>query len=279
MDNHLHGRHIGIIGFGAMGSALARGLRLADVARAEDILCADPLHHHLATSAEEVGLRLTRHNAEVAEFADILVLAVKPMSVEPVLLEIGPLLRPEQMVISLAAGVRMAEIESHIPARVPVVRAMPNCAAAVNAGACAVCAGTHAADEHLSAAIALFSAIGSAIAVEERMMDAVTALSGSGPAYVFLMVEALIDGGVKVGLPREIAHQLAAQTVLGAARMILETGRHPAELKDMVATPSGTTISALASLEGSGFRSALMTAVECAAQRATELGKRPAGKP
>jgi pyrroline-5-carboxylate reductase len=279
LDKHLHGQHIGIIGFGAMGSALARGLRLAEVARAEDILCADPHHHHLATSAEELGLRLTPHNVEAAEFADILVLAVKPMNVEPVLAEIGPTLRPEQMLLSVAAGVRIAEIEAHIPARVPVVRAMPNCAASVNAGACAVCAGTHATDEHLRTATAIFSAVGTAIPVEERMMDAVTALSGSGPAYVFLMVEALIDGGVKVGLPRDIAHQLAAQTVLGAARMILETGRHPAELKDMVATPSGTTISALASLEQSGFRSALMTAAERAAHRATELGRPPTARP
>ena len=155
---------------------------------------------------------------------------------------------------------------------VPVVRAMPNSAAQVNEGACALSAGSHATRDHLRVATAVFTSVGTAVEVPEHLLDAVTALSGSGPAYVYLMIEALVDGGVKVGLPREVAHQLAVQTVLGAARMVLETGKHPAQLKDIVATPGGTTISALAALEQAGVRAALIDAVEKACNRAKELG-------
>jgi pyrroline-5-carboxylate reductase len=272
LNESLYNKTVGILGFGAMGSALASGLVQAGAVGADRILCADPQRHRLAASAEELGVRLTADNGEVVERADILVLAVKPHTMEAMLRGIGESLRPEQLVLSIAAGVRVAAIERHLPADVPVVRAMPNSCAQVNTGACAICAGTRATERHLQTASAVFSAVGSVITVSESMMDAVTALSGSGPAYVYLMIEALIDGGVKVGLPRDVAYRLTVQTVLGAATMALESGRHPAELKDMVATPSGTTIAALAALEQSGFRSALMTAVEKATERSRELG-------
>jgi pyrroline-5-carboxylate reductase len=269
----LRDKRIGIIGAGAMGGALCRGLVSAGAADASAILVSDPHSDHLKTLAESVGVRTTDSNAEVAQFADVVVLAVKPMTVQSVLADVRDHLKPPQLVISIAAGIHTTSIESGLTSPVPVIRAMPNTAAQVNAGACAYCRGTHAIDEHLAQAAAIFQSVGTAIQVEERMMDAVTALSGSGPAYVYLMIEALIDGGVKAGLPRDLAHQLASQTVLGASKMVIETGRHPAQLKDMVATPSGTTITALAALEHAGFRAALIDAVERAALRSAELGQ------
>jgi len=269
----LQGKRIGIIGAGVMGAALSRGLIQASAAPAGCIVLSDPHAGHLSALRESLGVSTTPSNAEVARQSDIVVLAVKPQTIPPVLVEIGDWMRADQLLISIAAGVRIASIEDSLDAPVPVIRAMPNTAAQVNLAATAYCRGTHVDDSHMACAGAIFRSIGETVEVDERMMDAVTALSGSGPAYVYLMIEALVDGGVKVGLPRDLAHQLAAQTVFGAARMVQVTGRHPAELKDMVATPSGTTITALAALEHSGFRAALIDAVERAAQRAAELGQ------
>ncbi len=269
----LQNKRIGIIGAGAMGSALCRGLVNAGAASPSSILVSDPHGEHLKNLAGTMGVGTTDNNADVARFGDILILAVKPMTVQSVLADTRDLVLPRQLLISVAAGIHIASIENGLTNPVPVVRAMPNTAAQVNAGACAYCPGTHATAEHLSFAAEIFRSVGTAIQVDERMMDAVTALSGSGPAYVYLMIEALIDGGVKAGLPRDLAHQLACQTVFGAAKMVIETGRHPAQLKDMVATPAGTTITALAVLEHAGFRAALIDAVERAALRSAELGQ------
>jgi pyrroline-5-carboxylate reductase len=271
--SELKGKTIAILGCGAMGSALGRGLVQAQAADPGSIVFSDPHSTHLTTLREQLGVRAVIHNAEAADGADIVVVAVKPFNVRPVLDEIREVVSAAQLVISIAAGIRIADIQSALQDDVPVIRAMPNSAAQVNTGACALSAGPHAKKEHLDAAKAIFSSVGTAVVVPEHMLDAVTALSGSGPAYVYLMIEALVDGGVKVGLPRDVAHQLAVQTVLGSARMVLETGRHPAELKDMVATPGGTTITALAALEQAGVRAALMDAVEKACNRAKELGK------
>jgi pyrroline-5-carboxylate reductase len=268
----LSNKKIGIIGAGAMGGALCRGLINAGAAPASAILISDPHTEHLNALAKSMGVRCTGDNAQVASESDILVLAVKPHTVPAVLNDIKQM-QPGQLLISIAAGVRIATIEHALANPVPIIRAMPNTAAQVNAGACAYAGGTHASDADLAAAAAIFQSVGTAIQVDERMMDAVTALSGSGPAYVYLMIEALVDGGVKAGLPRDMAHQLASQTVLGAAKMVIETGLHPAQLKDMVATPSGTTITALAALEHAGFRAALIDAVERAAIRSAELGQ------
>lgn len=269
----LAGKKIAILGCGAMGSALGRGLVQAQAAEPSAIVFSDPHSAHLKSLQDQLGVLSAPSNAEAAEAADIVVLAVKPFNVRPVLQEIQGVVTARKLVLSIAAGVRIADIEAALPSDVPVVRAMPNSAAQVNAGACALSAGTCATEAHLQDAMAIFSSVGTAVVVPEHLLDAVTALSGSGPAYVYLMIEALVDGGVKVGLPREIAHQLAAQTVLGSARMVLETGQHPAQLKDMVATPGGTTITALAALEHSGVRAALIDAVEKACNRAKELGR------
>lgn len=260
-----------------MGSALCRGLVQAQAAPANRILVSDLHAAHIQRLQHSLGIRVADNNSQVARYTDILILAVKPHTVQPVLEEIRDALsrdsgRPAPLIVSIAAGVRIAALESHLPDAIPVVRAMPNTPAQVGTGACAYCRGTHAGEQHVAQAAEIFRAVGTAQEVPETMMDAVTALSGSGPAYVYLMIEALVDGGVKVGLPREVALQLAAQTVLGSAQMVLTTGLHPAQLRDMVTTPAGTTMAALAALEHSGVRAALIDAVERAFARSRELG-------
>jgi pyrroline-5-carboxylate reductase len=272
----LREKRIGIIGAGAMGGALCRGLIHAEAAPANRILVSDPHSEHVQNLQKNLGIRVAESNSQVAKYTDVIVLAVKPYNVVPVLDEVRESLhrdggKPMPLLVSIAAGVPTAKIEAHVPEGIPVVRAMPNTPAQVGQGACAYCRGTHTDDEHMAQAREIFRSVGSAIEVPEALMDAVTALSGSGPAYVYLMIEALVDGGVKVGLPREVAHELAAQTVLGAAQMVIETGMHPAQLRDMVTTPAGTTIVALAALEQSGLRAALIDAVERAAARSREL--------
>jgi pyrroline-5-carboxylate reductase len=272
----LRDKRIGIIGAGAMGSALCRGLIHAGAAPANRIIVSDLHPAHVQTLQQSLGVKVAQDNNQVAKYTDIIVLAVKPYTVPDVLAEIAESLKrdegkPQPLLLSIAAGVRIETLESLLKAPIPVVRAMPNTPAQVGLGACAYCRGTHADDDHTRQAAAIFQSVGIALEVPESMMDAVTALSGSGPAYVYLMIEALVDGGVKVGLPRDVAHQLAAQTVLGAAQMVLETKLHPAQLRDMVTTPAGTTIAAIAALEHSGVRAALIDAVERATERAREL--------
>jgi pyrroline-5-carboxylate reductase len=272
----LRDKKICVIGAGAMGGALCRGLVHAGAAPATSIYVSDPHTAHVKSLQSTLGVISANSNQEAARLADILILAVKPYNVEHVLEEIAGALEREAgvclpLLISIAAGTPISKLESHCKTPVPVIRAMPNTPAQVGKGACAFCRGTHARDEHALQAQEIFRSVGTALEVPESMMDAVTALSGSGPAYVYLMIEALVDGGVKVGLPREIAHQLAAQTVLGAAQMVIETGMHPAQLKDMVTTPAGTTIEALAALEHSGLRAALIDAVVRATARSRAL--------
>jgi pyrroline-5-carboxylate reductase len=273
----LRHKTIGVIGAGAMGGALCRGLVRRGAAPAESIFVSDPHSAHVDALHSSLGIRVAQGNDEAARTADIVIVAVKPYNVERVLEEIeGALVRESPaslpLLISIAAGCPISKLETYCKTPVPVIRAMPNTPAQVGKGACAFCRGTHALDEHARQAEEIFRSVGTALEVPESMMDAVTALSGSGPAYIYLMIEALVDGGVKVGLPREIAHQLAAQTVLGAAQMVIETGMHPAQLRDMVTTPAGTTIEAIAALEHSGLRAALIDAVGRAAARSRELG-------
>ncbi len=268
---------IGIIGAGAMGGALCRGLVTSGLVSPQRILVSDPHKVHVDALQSHLGVRSAADNQECAAGCDILLLAVKPYMVAEVTPDISAALTDRQphelpLVISIAAGIRTSFLAERLPKSIPLVRAMPNTPAQVGLGACAYCGGQDAAPHHLRIAGAIFRAVGTAVEVTENHMDAVTALSGSGPAYVYLMIEALIDGGVKVGLPRDTAHALAAQTVLGAAQMVLQTGLHPAQLRDMVTTPAGTTIEALASLEHSGVRAALIDAVVCAAERSKQLG-------
>lgn len=211
-------------------------------------------------------------------WSDVVVLAVKPQIVDRVLAAIGTGLKEGAVVISIAAGVPIEAIESRLPANARVVRSMPNTAAIALAGATAIAPGTHATPHDLTIARALFEAVGRCVVLDESLLDAVTGLSGSGPAYVMLMIEALADGGVKVGLGRDVALLLAAQTVYGAAKLQLDTGEHPGRLKDMVTSPGGTAIAGLHTLEAGGLRRTLIDAVEAAATRSAQLGEQMAKK-
>ncbi len=275
-EHPLSGCTIGIMGAGAMGGALCRGLVTSGLVSPQRIIVSDPHKVHVDALQSHLGVRVASDNVQCASQCSILLIAVKPYMVARVTSDISSALANRQpgdlpLIISIAAGIRTAYLAERLPSANPLVRAMPNTPAQVGLGACAYCGGENASTEHLRMAASIFRAVGTAVEVTENHMDAVTALSGSGPAYVYLMIEALIDGGVKVGLPRDTAHALAAQTVLGAAQMVLQTGLHPAQLRDMVTTPAGTTIEALASMEHSGVRAALIDAVVCAAERSKQL--------
>jgi pyrroline-5-carboxylate reductase len=217
------------------------------------------------------SVKLVGDAVEAAEWGEIVILAVKPQQAEVVLPLIKPAVTPEKLVISIMAGIPTCRIEAGLSPGCRVIRAMPNTPALIGAGATAVCAGRKASPDDLEFAARIFALVGTAVTVEEKQMDAVTGLSGSGPAYVFTFIEALADAGVKTGLPRDVAAQLAAQTVLGSARMIVETGEHPALLKEKVTSPGGTTIAALHALENGSFRGVIMDAVEAACRRSREL--------
>jgi len=268
----LKNKRIGFIGCGAMGRALAGGLVSAGI-ETSVLSGADIAPENRASFERELGIQIAEDNAALVAKSDVVVLAVKPGAVAGVLRELpggADLARP--LWISIAAGIPMASLEATLPANARVIRAMPNTPALVGAGATAYCANTAAGDDDLAAAAALFAAVGHAWrAPAETLLDAVTGLSGSGPAYVFLILEALADAGVRVGLPREAASQLAVQTVYGAARLVLESGQHPAALKDQVTSPGGTTIAGLERLEAGGVRAAIYEAVASATARSREL--------
>ncbi len=262
---------VACIGAGAMGEALIGGMLQAKLVQPSDVFVADTdevrLAHVKAAHGVEAG-----SNEEVVAQAHTVIVAVKPDVVPAVLQEIGGALTQDACVVSIAAGVPLATIERHLPGGTAAIRAMPNTPCLVQTGAIELAAGTHATDAHVARARALFAAVGTVVTVPESLMDAVTGLSGSGPAYVYMFIEALADGGVQAGLPRDVAVKLAAQTVLGSARMVLETGRHPGELKDMVTSPAGTTIAGVMALERHGFRAACMSVVDEAARRSRALG-------
>jgi pyrroline-5-carboxylate reductase len=267
---------VGIVGAGAMGEALAAGVRAAGVP-AGRLVAADPDPARREHVERELGVRAVADAAEVVPGADVVVLAVKPAAVGAVLRGLAPLGETAlcaPLWISIAAGVPLAALEGALPRGARVVRAMPNTPALVGAGATAFAVGRAAGDTDRAAARALFESVGLAWeAPSEALLDAVTGLSGSGPAYVFVLLEALSDAGVRMGLPRDAAAALSVQTVLGAARLAQVTGRHPAALKDQVTSPGGTTIAGLERLEARGFRAAVHEAVEAATRRAAELGR------
>lgn len=274
MSSALDSLRIGFIGAGAMARALAGGLVGAGVP-SERVRGADPSQEQRGLFEQAVGASASDDNASVVAESDVVVLAVKPGIVGSVLDDLAgesDLDRP--LWISIAAGVTLEAIGERLPGRARIVRAMPNTPALVAAGATAYCPNAASSEEDRAVAQALFESVGTAWhAPAEAMLDAATGLSGSGPAYVFLILEALGDAGVRVGLPREAAHQLACQTVLGATRLAIETGRHPAELKDQVTSPGGTTIAGLEQLEASGVRSAIYKAVAAATARSRELSR------
>lgn len=263
-------RKIAFIGGGNMAEAVMRGLLREDVGVG---ICVAEINikrrDELATQFPNV--RVVEDAAEAAEWGEVVILAIKPQQYEGVLDQIEPVVTQKKLLISIMAGITTSSIEANLSPGCRVVRAMPNTPALIGAGATAVCSGRKASADDLDLARQIFALTGTSVAVEEKLMDAVTALSGSGPAYVFTFVEALSDAGVKNGLPRDVAALLAAQTVLGAARMIVETGEHPALLKEKVTSPGGTTISALHALENGSFRGVVMNAVEAACQKSKEL--------
>ncbi len=263
---------LAVLGCGKMGGALVRGWVNANVLDPSRIRLYDTARPVVDALANETGAAVSATATSAVHGADVLLLAVKPHLITQTLADIRVALPARCLVLSVAAGVRLADLQAAAQPAAPVIRVMPNTPALVGAGASAFCRGPHATEEHAKTAALLFGAVGQAVEVDEKQMDAVTGLSGSGPAYFYLLIEALTDGAVRVGLPRDVARTLAAQTALGAAKMVLETGEHPAVLKDAVTTPGGTTIAGLAVLEQAGVRGALIEAVRAACERAREMG-------
>jgi pyrroline-5-carboxylate reductase len=263
----------GFLGAGRMATALARGWLKAGLAAADRMLASDPLPQARLQFGEETGTSAIEDNQAIVQRSDIIILAVKPQSMAALLAEIRPLMTPRHLVISIAAGVTLAQLAEALGLNCRLIRVMPNTPCLVGACAAGFAASASATPDDVQFVEGLFNSLGIAYTLPERLLDAVTGLSGSGPAYVFVMIEALSDGGVRMGLPRDVATKLAAQTVFGAAKMLLETGLHPGQLKDQVASPGGTTIAGLQAIEKAGFRAALIDAVEAATNRAAELGR------
>jgi pyrroline-5-carboxylate reductase len=263
---------IGFIGAGNMSEALIAGLRHADRVPASRLLASDINDSRLTSLQQTYKIGTTRSNCAVAQEADILVLAVEPQILDGVLAEIAGAVKPDALIVSVAAGYPIARIARGLSGVERIVRSMPNTASQVREGITALAYEERLCAEDVAVSRALFESIGQVVRVDERWLDAVTGLSGSGPAYIYIMIEALADGGVKMGLPRETAQLLAAQTVSGAARLALSAREHPGALKDRVASPGGTSIAGLHELERGGLRAALISAVEAATQRSHELG-------
>jgi len=264
---------LAFVGAGNMAGALIRGLIGTATVPSTHIIAADPDQARLDLLESDLAIRVTKSNEAAVETANVVVLATKPQVFGQVLPSLAASLKPGTLVISIAAGISTRIIERMLPDGTHVVRTMPNTPALVGAGATAVAAGTHATDEDLTLAQRLFESVGIVVRVPESQIDAVTGVSGSGPAYVFAMIEALRDAGAREGLPEATALELASQTVLGAARLLLERGEAPEALRQKVTSPGGTTVAGLQALDAQGFRDAVLGAVRAATRRSTELGK------
>jgi len=269
----LKNKTVGFIGTGNMGEALIHGLLHGHLCRPEQIICSDVRPERLKAIREASGVRGTSHNVEVVKQADIIILSVKPQIMKQVIEEITKYLDLSKLIISIAAGVPLETIESCAQKELKLVRVMPNICVSVREGASAIAGGKHITKDDLMIAKTIFDSVGKSVFIEENLLDAVTGLSGSGPAYIFLIIDALADAGVKMGLSRHDSLILASQTVLGAAKMLIETGEHPGKLKDMVTSPGGTAIAGLHTLEGGGLRTTLINAVEVATERSKTLGE------
>jgi pyrroline-5-carboxylate reductase len=269
----LKNRQVGLVGTGNMGEALIKGLLHGHVCKPEQISCSDTRPERLKAVREAYGVKGTSHNIEVVKHSEILILAVKPQIMKQVVSEVAKYLDLSKLIISIAAGVSLGAIESCAKKELKLIRVMPNICVSVREGVSAIAGGKHIHKEDLMIAKTIFDSVGKSLFVEETLLDAVTGLSGSGPAYIFLIIDALADAGVKVGLSRNDALILASQTVLGAAKMLIETGEHPGKLKDLVTSPGGTAIAGLHTLEEGGLRTTLINAVEVATQRSKALGE------
>ena len=273
LTNSLGGHRIAFLGAGKMAEALVKGLVGSGQILPECITASDRHPENSKRLATRYGIHAAPDNLACVSGATLVILAIKPQELAGVVTQIAPHLSSEVLVVSVAAGVTTERIEQLLNRPIRVIRSMPNTGAMVGQSATALSMGKNARAEDLIAAQAIFEAVGRVVVVDEIHLDAVTGLSGSGPAYIFLIIEAMTDAGVKVGLSREIAQLLSVQTLLGAAHMLLETGEHPARLKDQVTSPGGTTIAGLHTLEAGGLRTTLMDAVEAATLRSRELGK------
>ena len=269
----LKNKQVGILGTGNMGEALIRGLLHGHLCRPEQIFCSDVRPERLKVIREKYGVKTTSHNTEVVKQSEIIILSVKPQIMKQVVDEIAKYLDLSKLIISIAAGVPLDAIEACARKDLKLIRVMPNICVSVREGASAIAGGKHVQREDLMMAKTIFDSVGKSIFIEEDLLDAVTGLSGSGPAYIFLIIDALADAAVKVGLSRDDALILAPQTVLGAAKMLIETGEHPGKLKDMVTSPGGTAIAGLHTLEEGGVRTTLINAVEVATERSKILGE------
>lgn len=264
---------LGIIGGGAMAENILRGILKAQLVSPDKIIVSDIRQDRLSELKELFGVKTLLDNVELVSKAETIIIAVKPQNMRLLLEEIRQTITEHKLIISIAAGIKTTAIAEGLRGKGRIIRSMPNIAAKVLASATALCAGPGATGDDMTLAKKLFDAIGITVVVSEDLMDAVTGLSGSGPAYIFVIIEALADAGVRAGLQRQVAMKLAAQTCLGAAQLVLGTQDHPAALKDQVASPAGTTIAGLAALEQAGLRNALIQAVAAAVSRSQELGR------
>jgi len=264
---------IGFLGAGKMATALARGWLHTGLVTPERLFSSDPNPLARKQFGQETGATSVEENRLVVQNSDVLILAVKPQNISSLLAEVRPGLTPRHLVISIVAGLTLNQLAESLGPECRLVRVMPNTPCLVGASAAGYAVATTATASDCRFVDRLLGSVGKAFSLPEKLLDAVTGLSGSGPAFVFVMIEALSDGGVRMGLPRDVATQLAAQTVYGSAKMLLETNAHPGLLKDQVASPGGTTIAGLHALEKAGFRAAVIDAVEAATKRSVELGK------
>ncbi|HEY9775413.1 MAG TPA: pyrroline-5-carboxylate reductase [Planktothrix sp.] len=274
----LKGKKLAVVGVGKLGEALISGMLKQGDLKTSDIAGSVGHAESIERVRERLKIDVLLDNKKLVEGRDLIILAVKPQNMDKVVKEIAPILKPNQLVITVAASVTTSFVQERLPSGIPVVRAMPNTPAVMNAGMTGLCAGAHVSKEHAEMAEAVFKSVGETVFVDESLMDGVTALSASGPAYLYVVIESLAEAGVKLGISRETSTLLAAQTMFGAARMVLESKAHPALLKDMVTTPAGCTIDGLMELEEGKLRVTLIKAVVKAAERARELVNTQSGK-
>jgi pyrroline-5-carboxylate reductase len=266
-------RRLAVLGAGKAGEALIAGVISSGWRKPGEIVATARHQEHLDALSERYGVATTLSNVEAAEEAAIVVIAVKPQDIEALLGEVGTALTPEQTVLSIAAAIPTALIEQHLGERVPVVRAMPNTPVTVQEGMAGIAAGTYAEEEHLARAEEVLGSVGRSVRVDEDYMDAITAVSGSGPAYFALLAESMIEAGILLGLSREISTDLVVQTMFGTAKLLRDEKMHPVELREMVTSPGGTTIAAIRELEQAGVRAAFLNAIQAAMRRSKELAE------